>query len=131
MALNFSNGFNITSNEPIDSRIIKTKAEMKALTPPQQKRMPSIYFCLCSDDNKFYLFDINHADDPETGKFRPLEDYIDFKSAASKANLDAAVTEAINTSSDVREAVENAVGDIKVDGGYISDVVIDDESEGA
>ena len=29
MAVNFSSGFNITSNEAVDQRIIKTKAEMR------------------------------------------------------------------------------------------------------
>lgn len=67
MPINFSNGFIITSKEPIDSRLVMTKAEMLAI---KKARMPDNYFCLCSDDGKIYVYDATAEVDPELGRFR-------------------------------------------------------------
>lgn len=130
MALNFGNGFNITAKEAVDTRIIKTKAEMKALSILAERRMPDIYFCLCPDDKKFYIFDVNATASEETGKFRPIEDFINFTSEEAKANLDVALVDSITNSADVKEAVKNAVDSINVDGGLILDIDESDDIDG-
>jgi len=68
MPIAFSNGFDITSKEPIDTRLVMTKAEMLAI---KKARMPDNYFCLCSDDGKIYVYDSSAPVDPEVGRFRP------------------------------------------------------------
>lgn len=67
MAINFPNGFRITSQEPIDTRLVLTKAEMKATV---DARMPDVYVAICKDDGKLYTFDKTNSVDAETGKFR-------------------------------------------------------------
>lgn len=74
MPIIFSNGFNITSKEPIDSRLVMTKEEMLAV---KKARMPDKYFCLCSDDGKIYVYDANAEIDPEFGRFRPADEEIE------------------------------------------------------
>lgn len=76
MPINFSNGFDITSKEPIDVRLVMTKAEMLAI---KKARMPDNYFCLCSDDGKIYVYDANAEVDPEFGRFRPVNEELDGK----------------------------------------------------
>ena len=56
MAVNFSSGFNITSNEAVDSRIIKTKLQMRSMSPADLARMPENYFCMCADDGQIYFY---------------------------------------------------------------------------
>ena len=73
MAINFGQGFNITSSEPVDARILKSKAEMANMTSIQELRMPDKYFAICKDDGQLYLFDKANDKDPETGRFRLYE----------------------------------------------------------
>lgn len=70
MALQFPRGFVITTDEPIDSKLVLTKAQMK--TAHDDFMMPNIYFCICSTDNMIYIFDNSNEVDLELGKFRPL-----------------------------------------------------------
>lgn len=121
MANTIGSGFNVTAKEAIDVRIIKTKEEMRALTPPQERRLPDIYFCLCADDKKFYIFDINATANEETGKYRPIEDFINFNTEESKSNLEEALVDSIESSEDVKEAIQETVGNITVDGGVIEE----------
>lgn len=67
MPITFPNGFNITSKEAIDSRLILSKEEMRALKKAQ---MPDKYLTICKDDGKLYLWDSLNELDPETGRFR-------------------------------------------------------------
>lgn len=69
MAANYAQGFNITGKEPIDMRLIKTKAEMATT----KLRMPDTYFCICSDDGQLYLYDRRNTLDPELGYYRLLK----------------------------------------------------------
>lgn len=71
MAVQFPNGFTITSSEPIDSKLVLTKAEMRVAET--ELSMPDTYFCVCKDDDKFYVYDVNNTVDEVTGKFRVLE----------------------------------------------------------
>jgi len=72
--IQFPNGFKITSQEPVDIRLVLSKAEMK--TAEIDYSMPEAYFCLCSDDYRIYSFNINNDDDQTengTGRFRISE----------------------------------------------------------
>lgn len=69
MAINFPQGFLITSEEPIDARLILSKEDM--LNMPLG-RMPQTYFCLCSDDNSFYLYNKDNSFSDQTGYFKRM-----------------------------------------------------------
>ena len=73
MAVNFSSGFRITSNEAVDERIIKTKEEMRNMTPADLARMPDKYFCMCADDGQIYFYDKEGGLKPETGYFTAFD----------------------------------------------------------
>lgn len=120
MAISLPNGFKVISTLPIDNRLMLTKAEMRAVKKPT---MPNIYLCVCSDDKKIYIYDKSIAVenlDPETGRFRPIENYFTFNTAEAKSNLD----EAIRSSSTVSNIV-TTVGD---DGSGLTKKVNDLES---
>lgn len=70
MAINFSAGFNIAKAEAVDSKMYLTKAQMLV---QNDNIMPSVYFAVCPDDGKFYLYNKANSKDPATGKFRVLE----------------------------------------------------------
>lgn len=70
MALSTLAGFNVGGTEPIDKRLVLTKAEMLAF---DDSLMPSDYLCMCSDDHKQYQYNKNNTVDPVTGKFRVFE----------------------------------------------------------
>lgn len=71
MTINFPFGFNITSSDPIDSRLVMTRAEMKKAGV----RMPDHYLAICTDGpdaGKVFIYSsINPADDTY-GRFRQL-----------------------------------------------------------
>lgn len=68
--LKLLNGFDIRSASPVDKRLIKSKEEMRST---QSGSIPQYYFCVCSDDGEFYLYNENNPDSPETGKYKKLE----------------------------------------------------------
>jgi len=70
MAINLPSGFNITVQEPVDKRLLLTKAEMLATV---DAKMPEKYFAVCKDDGKLYLYNVNNSSSAETGKFRVFE----------------------------------------------------------
>ena len=65
--INFPNGFLVTSKEPIDSRLVLTKEEMRNV---KAARMPDNYLAVCKDDSKLYIYNIANDIDPEVGRFR-------------------------------------------------------------
>ena len=69
-------GFKVSSSEPIDARIVLTKEEMKNINP---NIMPNVYFALCKDDGKLYLYNKNNSFNDITGYFSLYESqsYID------------------------------------------------------
>ena len=67
MAIKFPNGFNITSQEPIDQRLVLTKEQMRSVV---EARMPDVYVAICKDDGKLYTFNKANVFDDDTGKFR-------------------------------------------------------------
>ena len=70
MAINFGAGFNIAKAEAVDSKMYLTKAQMLV---QDDNIMPDVYFAVCPDDGKFYLYNKANLVDPTTGKFRVLE----------------------------------------------------------
>ena len=78
-------GFEPTAYEPIDARIILTKAQMKDIIGDEAAgsdfAMPEVYFALCIDDGQWYRFDYGFDEegnptrtpDPETGYFTKME----------------------------------------------------------
>lgn len=60
-------GFSIGSTDPIDDRLIKTKAEMLATN---DDIMPDVYICLCKDDGQLYTYNKTNTANAETGKFK-------------------------------------------------------------
>lgn len=69
MALNFPNGLSITSAEAVDTRLVLTKSEMLAA---KKSRMPEVYFAVCLDDGKMYIYNSKNDPDPETGYYRAV-----------------------------------------------------------
>ena len=119
MATKLSDGFEILARAAVDSRLILTKEQMRSMA---KSNMPSIYLCICSDDKKLYIFDgsIAKADiDPDTGRFRPIENYLNFSSSEESQNsINATITTAISESPSVQEAIKGAIA---VNGGEIVD----------
>lgn len=71
MAIQSSFGFKVSSFDPIDTRILLTKAEMLAADIDDY---PDVYFAFCVDDGQWYRFDYEiDTPDPETGHFKKLE----------------------------------------------------------
>lgn len=96
--LKLLSGFDIRSATPVDKRLIRTKAEMR--TTPEGS-MPNLYFCVCSDDGEFYLYNENNEASAETGKYKRLEVsgheptvyYYSPESSASKEEIATAIKE--------------------------------------
>ena len=119
MAIKLSDGLEILAGAAVDSRLILTKEQMRSMA---KSNMPSIYLCICSDNKKLYIFDgsIAKADvDQETGRFRPIENYLNFSSSEEAQNsIDATITAAISSSPSVQEAIKDIIA---VNGGEIVD----------
>lgn len=67
-AIEINAGFELGSSQPIDSRLILTKAQMLAI---DENIEPSNYLALCKDDGRLYIYNSANTIDVETGKFRP------------------------------------------------------------
>ena len=119
MAIKLSDGLEILASAAVDSRLILTKEQMRSMS---RSNMPSIYLCICSADKKLYIFDssIAKADiDTDTGRLRPVENYLNFSSSEESQNsINATITTAISESPSVQGAIK---GVITVNGGEIVD----------
>ena len=128
MAVNFSSGFNITSNEAVDQRIIKTKAEMRLMSPADLARMPDKYFCMCADDGQIYFYDKEGGFKPETGYFTAFDSTVadDIKNSeevqsaltdniveniGENEGVHQSIAGAISTSSDIQAQINQSVQD--------------------
>ena len=60
----FRNGLDITTAAAVDKRIYLTKAEM--LTAEDNFNLPDVYFAVCPDDGKLYLYNVNNIASAET-----------------------------------------------------------------
>ena len=132
----YVNGFKISTASAIDQRFLLTKdrnnskylhmedAEVSYLIPDK-------YFAMCVDDGKIYVYD--HANQllENVGRFRPIEDELDFtQSVEAQKNIEKAIEESekiVNISSAVftennqnRIAIlEKRVDDLSMDGGEV------------
>ena len=128
MAVNFSSGFNITSNEAVDQRIIKTKAEMRSMSPADLARMPDKYFCMCADDGQIYFYDKEGGFKPETGYFTAFDSTVadDIKNSeevqgaltdniveniGKNEGVQQSIAGAISTNSDIQAQIKQSVQD--------------------
>ena len=128
MAVNFSSGFNITSNEAVDSRIIKTKLQMRSMSPADLARMPENYFCMCADDGQIYFYSVNNPVSEETGKFKAFDSTVadDIKNSEEvqsaltdnivenireNEGVQQSIAGAISTSSDIQAQINQSVQD--------------------
>ena len=135
MAVNFSSGFNITSNEAVDQRIIKTKAEMRSMSPADLARMPDKYFCMCADDGQIYFYDKEGGFKPETGYFTAFDSTVadDIKNSeevqgaltdniveniGGNEGVQQSIASAISTSSDIQAQINQSVQNA-LDGGTV------------
>ena len=82
MAINLGGGFHIGSKQPIDDRLIMSKAQMLNIN---ENTFPDVYMCICNDDGAIYTFNINNEANDETGKFRMIEGSAD---CYTKAEID-------------------------------------------
>lgn len=82
MAIQLPSGFMIGSREPVDNRLVLTKAEMLAMS---EAIMPDVYFTICKDDGKVYVYNKNStAPSSETGFFKVYEAATDETTIALK-----------------------------------------------
>ena len=112
MAVNFSSGFNITSNEAVDQRIIKTKAEMRSMSPADLARMPDKYFCMCADDGQIYFYDKEGGFKPETGYFTAFDSTVadDIKNSEEvQSALTDNIVENIGENEGVHQSIAGAI----------------------
>ncbi len=133
----FSNGFDITSNSAVDKRLSLTKAQM--LTAEDDFNLPDVYFCICPDDGKLYLFNVNNTPSNATGKFRQIDETLNYQTSEAQQqlntalnnssviqNIDADITE-VEVKTDINtDAIDILNGDATVDGSVekkIKDVV--------
>ena len=66
--------FLIKMAAPLDTRLVLTKKEMRAIV---DSHMPEVYFALCSDDGKFYIYHKNtDVISEDTGKFILIDDTV-------------------------------------------------------
>ena len=63
-------GFDITSSNPIDKRLVLSQQEMAAII---DAKMPDVYFAICKDNGKFYVYNKTNEKLEETGRFRVLD----------------------------------------------------------
>ena len=82
--INLAGGLKINTADAVDSRLVLTKAEMKSLhyaddeSRPTTLRgkifqLPGNYLCVCSEDNKIYVYNALNEEDEFTGRFRKVE----------------------------------------------------------
>lgn len=64
--INLGFAFNRTSPAPIDTSMVMTKAEMRAV---DDSVMPDYYFAICKEDKSIYLYDKSATASTETGKY--------------------------------------------------------------
>lgn len=67
MAININSNFSVGAALPIDERLVLSKSQMLSIN---ENIMPKVYFAICSDDGKLYLFNKDNESIPDIGKFR-------------------------------------------------------------
>ena len=82
MSIEINTGFKIGSSSPVDTRQYLTKQEM---LNTNDNIMPDVYFAVCRDDGKFYLYNKTNTYNSDTGKFVACN----MKDSYTKAEVDA------------------------------------------
>ena len=118
----FRDGLDITTAAAVDKRIYLTKAEM--LTAEDNFNLPDVYFAVCPDDGKLYLYNVNNVASAETGKFKRIESTINFEKPSteeSKANFNEAIVEsaAVTETKTEVEELKATVDNLVLDGGEV------------
>lgn len=85
-----SSPFKLNAQAPIETRFVLTKQQMLEMLDTSE---PDIYFAVCKDDRRFYIYDKTFSS-IETGKFRPLDNFLLFDSAEAKQHFNDALTNA-------------------------------------
>ena len=60
-------GFKINGRDAIDVRLILSKTEMLTIN---DNTMPNVYFAICKDDGKMYIYNKSNESLSDTGKYR-------------------------------------------------------------
>lgn len=66
MAITIIDGFLLNASSPLDYRQVLTKQQMLSA---EDYGMPDVYFAICKDDGKFYLYNKSNISNSDTGKF--------------------------------------------------------------
>ena len=66
MAITIIDGFLLNASSPLDYRQVLTKQQMLSV---EDYGMPDVYFAICKDDGKFYLYNKSNISNSDTGKF--------------------------------------------------------------
>ena len=107
--MKFGDNFEITTYDPIDTRLVLTKEEMRNIigdddpdTTPGDHYMPDKYFALCKDDNCMYYFDYEATPNDETGKFRKMtaENAEGATAPSAKSGTSAEMASALSTAAE-------------------------------
>ena len=91
MAINIASGFYVGASLSIDERFVLTKTQMKDMN---ENLIPDVYFCVCSDNGKLYIYNKNNTVDENLGKYRVLEG--ENTSSIQKEVLPTANTDELN-----------------------------------
>lgn len=70
MAISVNDGFSLKGGVALDDRQVLTKQEMLDIADYD---LPDVYFAVCKDNGKLYVFDKTNDIDTETGKFRMID----------------------------------------------------------
>lgn len=70
MSIKINSNFQIGTPQPLDSRNVLTKEEMKNIN---ENVWPAVYYTICEDDGKIYTFNKDNESTEDTGLFRRLD----------------------------------------------------------
>lgn len=118
----FRNGFDIATNSAVDKRVYLTKAEM--VTAEDNFTLPDVYFAICPDDGKLYIYNKANEATETTGKFKPVENTTAFIAPDTEESVKA-FNEAVAASAPVAEntkaieEVQKQLGSLIIDGGEV------------
>lgn len=118
MAIIFPQGFKVTSTDAIDSRLVLTKAEMKALLVDG---MPNNYLCLCSDDGKLYIWNSAFEKSADLGRFKAYEEIFNLADAFDKAAELYPEALTAQVAKELPKAMKKALEDQEADSGLAVD----------
>lgn len=70
MSIKINSNFQVGTPQPLDSRTVLSKEEMKNAN---ENVFPEVYCAVCKDDGNIYTFNKSNEVDEQTGKFRLLD----------------------------------------------------------